>query len=209
MPTSPVCLQEGSTWRGSCVIAGSALKGSGSSITLTGNTQITGPWDIQNQTVDLQPGTYWITNGDLTFDTSAAVTCSTCTGSTGGVTIILTNTTGTVGGLCIDSSSSVTLNAPTTGTYKGYLIIQDPGATSGTSGCKKGDNSLQGGGSMNLTGLLYLPNTTVVYQGNPSSACSVLVAKTITLNGISNFSTSGCTSAGLDAPTVKTVVLGE
>jgi len=136
------------------------------------------------------------------------VTCSTCTGGTG-VTIILTNTTGTVGGLCSDSNSSVTLNAPTTGTYKGYLIIQDPGATTGTSSCKKADNSFQGGANMNLTGLLYFPNTTVVYQGNPSSACSVLVAKTITLNGTSNFSTSGCTGAGLDAPTVKTVVLGE
>ena len=62
---------------------------------------------------------------------------------------------------------------------------------------------------MNLTGLLYFPNTTLVYQGNPSSACSVLVAKTITLNGNSNFSTSGCIGAGLDAPALKTIVLGE
>ena len=205
-PNLPPCVKNGSTWLHGCTIAGSQLAGS-PTINLTGDTQITGPWDIQNQTVDLTPGTYWITDGDLIFDTSAVVKCSACTGGTGGVTIILT-TTGArpVGGLCIDPNSSVTLNAPTTGTYKGYLIIQDPGAT---SGCKNGDNSFQGGANMNLTGLLYFPNTTVVYQGNPVSTCSVLVAKTITLNGNSNFSTSGCTGVGLDAPTVKTVVLGE
>jgi Flp pilus assembly protein TadG len=206
MPTSMRCAN---LLSGNCFILGTdPLLGGSAAITLAGNTQIIGGWDIKNQ-VDLKPGTYWITNGDLIFDTNAAVTCSTCTGGTG-VTIILTNTGGTVGGLCSVSNSSVTLNAPTTGTYKGYLIIQDPGAKSGTSGgCKKGDNSFQGGASMNLTGLLYFPNTTVVYQGNPSSACSVLVAKAITLNGTSNFSTSGCTGAGLDAPAVKTVVLGE
>ena len=96
------------------------------------------------------------------------------------------------------SNASVTLNAPTTGTYSGYLIIQDPGATPGTRSCKKADNSFQGGANMNLTGLLYFPNTTVVYQGNPSSSCSFLIAQTIILNGNSNFSTSGCPSAGLN-----------
>jgi hypothetical protein len=209
VPPSPPCTLAGSTWSGNCAVSGLSLSGSGSPITLTGNTQISGGWDIKNQTVDLKPGTYWITNGDLTLDTNAAVTCSTCTAGAG-VTIILTKTgAGTVGGFCSVSNSSVTLNAPTSGTYSGYLIIQDPGATTGTSSCKKADNSFQGGASMNLTGLLYFPNTTVIYQGNPNSTCSFLIAKTIVLNGNSNFSTSGCANAGLNLPTVQTVALAE
>jgi hypothetical protein len=205
MPTSPPCATSTS---GSCVVSGSSSLLNGN-ITIGANTQITGGWDIKNQTVDMNPGTYWITNGDLTLDTNAAVTCSTCTGGAG-VTIILTKTgTGTVGGFCSVSNSSVTLSAPTTGTYAGYLIIQDPGATPGTSSCKKADNSFQGGASMNLTGLLYFPRTTVIYQGNPSSTCTFLIAQQITLNGNSSFSTSGCASAGLNLPTVKTVALTE
>ncbi len=216
MPTAPACTKSGSTWSGSCVISGSSL--SGSPITLMANTQIIGPWDIKNQTVDLKPGTYWITNGDLTLDTNAVVTCSTCTGGTG-VTIILTKTgTGSVADFCSDANSSVTLNAPTTGTYAGYLVIQDPTATpvsaGGTSSCKKVvgtqyDNTFEGGPNMNFTGLLYFPSTTVAYQGNPSSTCTFLIAQTIVLNGASNFSTSGCPSAGLTLPTVQTVALAE
>jgi Putative Flp pilus-assembly TadE/G-like len=204
-PSSPPCIKTGSTWQGGCTIPSASIKVGD---TLSAGTQISGGLSFSGGTVNLSPGTYWITDCDLQLGPGATLQCPTCTGGAG-VTIILTGT-GKIGGFCSDANSSVTLNAPTSDpTYKGYLIIQDPGATTGTSSCKKADNSFQGGASMNLTGLLYFPNTTVVYQGNPSSACSVLVAKTIALNGNSNFSTLGCTGAGLGAPTVKTIVLGE
>jgi hypothetical protein len=63
---------------------------------------------------------------------------------------------------------------------------------------------------MNLTGLLYLPNATVGFRGNPSATCTLLVASQVTIDSSSHLSTSGCRSAGLtNLPTVYTVVLAE
>jgi hypothetical protein len=72
------------------------------------------------------------------------------------------------------------------------------------------DNALQGGPGMNLNGLLYFPNTTVGFDGNPSAACTLLITNQLIIKGNSNFRISGCTSAGLTIlPVVNTVALAE
>ena len=160
--------------------------------------------------VDMTPGVYYVTNGDFSVVAGATVTCSTCSGASG-VTIILTTTAAagaTIGNVQISSGATVTLRAPSSRTFSGLLFVQDPLAIS--SGSTTPDSTLGGGTGMNLNGLLYFPHTTVAFDGNPSAACTVLITNQLIIDGNSNFSISGCTSAGLtNLPTVNTVALAE
>jgi Flp pilus assembly protein TadG len=166
-------------------------------------------WTVRSgHTVDLSPGTYWLT-GNLTVQKGGTLECSTCNDALGqGVTIILTttNTTGgAVGNVDISTGAAVTLRAPGSGTFSGILLIQDPLASSSAS-----TNGLEGGPGMKLIGLLYFPKTTVAFQGNPAAACALLVANQVLIVGASDFSTSGCPGHGLaKLATVNTVVLAE
>jgi Flp pilus assembly protein TadG len=194
MPTSGKCKQVGTTYIGPCVINGSSLNGS---YTLSRPMQISNGLTI-NGTVYLAPGTYWITDGDLTLQPKALLKGT-------GVTIILTiGKLGTVGRVQIPTGTTVTLQAPNSGTFSGLLLIQDRSAT------PSGGSVLEGGGNMRLTGLLYLPNTTVGFHGNLSATCTVLITRQVAIQGDSSFSTSGCKAAGLTRlPTVYTVALAE
>jgi hypothetical protein len=160
--------------------------------------------------VDMTPGVYYVTNGDFSVVAGATVTCKTCSGAYG-VTIILTTTAtagATIGNVQISPGATVTLRAPSSGTFSGLLFVQDPPATS--SGSTIPDNTFGGGTGMNLNGLLYFPHTTVAFDGNPSAACTLLITNQLIIDGNSNFSISGCASAGLtNLPTVNTVALVE
>jgi len=61
-------------------------------------------------------------------------------------------------------------------------------------------DKLIGGSTQSFTGDLYFPNTAVTFQGNSTaSACTRLIALTITLNGNSTFQ-SNC--AGLNVASI-------
>ena len=174
---------------------------------ISGNCKA-GMWTVRSgDTVDLSPGTYWLT-GNLTVQKAGTLDCSTCNDALGqGVTIILTTSTtgGAVGNVDISTGAAVTLRAPSSGTFSGILFIQDPLASSSGS-----TNGFEGGSGMKLTGLLYFPKTTVAFQGNPGAACTLLVAHQVLIVGASDFSTSGCPGGGLaKLPTVNTVTLAE
>jgi hypothetical protein len=159
--------------------------------------------------IDLTPGAYYVTNGNFSIASGATVTCKTCD-SISGVTIILTTSavTGVVGTAMISSGATVTLQAPRGGPFSGFVLLQDPLAIS--AGGDKPDNGLYGGPTMNLTGLLYFPTTTVAFQGNPQATCTVLIAQQIMIDGDSRFTISGCAMAGLTGmPTVYTPMLVE
>jgi hypothetical protein len=160
--------------------------------------------------IDLTPGTYYVTSGNLSIASGATVTCKTCD-SVSGVTIILTTrsaVTGVVGTAMISSGATVTLQAPRAGPFSGFLVLQDPLAIS--AGGEKPDNALDGGPTMNLTGLLYFPTTSVAFQGNPQASCTLLIAQQITIDGDSRLSISGCAMAGLTGmPTIYTAALVE
>jgi hypothetical protein len=160
--------------------------------------------------IDLTPGVFYVTNGNLSIASGATVTCKTCD-SVSGVTIVLTTTsaaTGVVGTAKISYGATVTLQAPHTGPFSGFLLLQDPLAIS--AGGDEPDNALDGGPTMNFTGLLYFPTTTVAFQGNPQATCTLLIAQQITIDGDSRLTTSGCAAAGLTGlPTVYTAVLVE
>jgi hypothetical protein len=170
-------------------------------------------------TASVSNGVIWITDGNLVLDSGGTLECTTCNTSTGkGVTIIFTTTQtsgGTIGAPTMQSNPTIdNLNAPCsnpattpptcTGTYDGLLMVQDtvPGATYTTTA------KFDGTPGQTLNGLIYMPNSNLSFQGNPSVAnsCLLVVSKTMTLDGNSSLATGGCAST-FPLPEVKTVSL--
>lgn len=135
----------------------------------------------------LTAGTYYLHNGSL--DISGATTLK----SSGAVTIILTGSSaGSVGQVKITGASSIKLTAPTSGTYKGILIMRDRIGSSGTS-------YLTGASSLNITGAVYTPTSALQFSGGTgySSNCVQVVADTIKLVGATGMSATNCDTAGV------------
>jgi Flp pilus assembly protein TadG len=93
-------------------------------------------------------------------------------------------------------------NAPTSGTWSGVAIYQDPALTTGV------DISAAGGSpTWKISGLVYLPHSSVTFSGavNSSSngaSCFALVVDNITINGTGEIlKTGACAAAGLNLPT--------
>jgi hypothetical protein len=213
MPAAPACTKAGTTWSGNCVVPGGSVN---SGDTLSAKTQISGGLSFKG-TVHLSPGTYWITDGDLTLQNGGGtLDCPNCTPGGAGVTIILTTAmanNGTVGTLTVGSKGNLNLSAPSSGTFAGLVLIQDsnglPPGTTVTTGSSSKANA-----TITLNGLVYFPDDDKMsFQGGPATgaaSCLVLVVKKVTLQGNPSFEDSGCTNAGLTTlPTVKTVTLAE
>ena len=179
--------------KGNCVIAGLSIK--------TG------------QTVDLSPGTYWITGG-LTVQSNGVLKCSTCDNIKGtGVTIILIAHSNKIGAVTMASNAIFNINAPSSGQFAGLVMVQDSnGLPSGTTYTSSG-SSITGGSGATLNGLVYFPNSSLTFHGNPSATgpiCLLLVVNTLNVDANSSLDTAGCASAGLsNLPTVSTVALAE
>jgi len=198
------------TFPANCNFTGSSIgpPKNGGTVNMSGNTQISGGWDIKNETVNLAPGTYWISDGNLALDSNSTLECTTCVNGGAGVTIILTTAQtsgGTVGNITQQSNAVVdNLNAPGSGTFQNLLLIQDsnslPSGTTfaSTSGCTGSCSTFQGTPGQALNGVMYFPNTQLNFQGNPSTTnpCLILVANTLTLAGNAGFASSGCPNSG-------------
>ncbi|WP_202359835.1 MULTISPECIES: pilus assembly protein TadG-related protein [Mesorhizobium] len=144
-------------------------------------------------TVTLQPGVYVIQSGDFKVNANANV-------SGDGVTIYL------AGGsrVSMNGNATVSLSAPTSGTYSGVLMYGDRTSTGGQSTFNGTADSL-------LTGALYFPKQQVNYLGNFSgkSGCTQVVADLIQWSGNSTIS-QDCTSLGMrDIPATQSVALVE
>jgi Flp pilus assembly protein TadG len=92
-----------------------------------------------------------------------------------------TNKYGAIG---INGSGAVALSAPTTGTYKGLLMYQDPSVPWSAS-----NGSILAGANSVYDGILYFPTTDLQYSGSSSSnltgtdGYTVLIGYNITING--------------------------
>jgi hypothetical protein len=216
MPTTGRCKSSTASrvrvYRGSCVVSGTSL--TQAHIQLSADTQISGSWAIAGgQTIDLSPGTYWIT-GDLKVEAGGILKCSTCDNAKGsGVTLVLTTQNNKIGTVSTASGATLDLNAPASGRFAGIVIVQDshglpPGTTYTSSGSTIGI-----GPSAELNGLVYFPNSSLTFHGSPSATgpkCLLLVVNTLTIGGDTSLYTGGCASAGLsDLPTIDTVALAE
>jgi Flp pilus assembly protein TadG len=165
-------------------------------------------------TVTVRPGVYIIAGGSLTFNSKVAVTDN----GLGGVTFILTGdsthgyATLTISG---GQNASVSLSAPTSGSYGGLAFFQDrnapaPSVNGGSTACGSGtggQNQITGGNHQLITGALYFPNQSVCYGGSSSSTgagkCTQLIAHTISFTGNSDIQ-SICAGTGISALEITT-----
>ena len=144
----------------------------------------------------LQSGvTYIVNGGDLTMtSTSASLTCTGCT-------IILSNLSNPANTGNINlTGGTLSITAPTAaGTYKGIALYQDRRATD--SG-QAGQNKINGNSGASITGVIYIANRSLLYNGGSSTVapCLQIVGKRIAFSGNSAMMiASACASAGLSA----------
>jgi Flp pilus assembly protein TadG len=163
----------------------------------SGNKFVCGDLELTgNTTITASGGVLVIENGQL--DTNG-YTLSTASGSS--VTIIFSGTSGSythapTGGGTLD------IQAPTSGTWSGVALYQDPSLTTGVDISAAGNSP-----TWDITGLVYLPHSSVTFSGavNKSSngaSCFGLVVDNITINGTGSIlDHGGCAAAGLNLPT--------
>jgi len=129
--------------------------------------------------VNLQAGVYYVSGGGFNIGSNAVVTGSD-------VTIYLA----AGANVTMNGSATVTLSAPSSGTYSGILFF---GARNGT-----GINKFNGTPTSQMTGDIYFPSQEVDYQGNFSgqNGCTHVVADTVQWTGNSNIAVS-CANMGM------------
>jgi Flp pilus assembly protein TadG len=190
-------------------VTGITLTNPGSGYTSAPTITFTGgsPSTAAAATATVSNGLIWITDGDLALDANGVLECTTCSTSTGaGVTIIFTaGPANTIGAPTGKSNPTVdNLNAPTSGTYAGLLMVQDTvaGATYTTSA------QFDGNVGQTLNGLVYMPHSSLNFQGDPSvtNSCLLVVAQVLNLDGNSSLATGGCPNT-FPLPEIKKVAL--
>jgi hypothetical protein len=89
---------------------------------------------------------------------------------------------------------TINLTAPSTGTYAGMLMWQDPADTN--RGPSPNGPTLGGTSGSQFTGILYFPNDQLTFYGNNNSlSVGVVVADSLALSGHPNVTFNG--SAGV------------
>jgi hypothetical protein len=126
--------------------------------------------------------------------------------STSNVTIVFSGTSGSYTHSPTDNGGSGVLDvqAPTSGTWSGVALYQDPNLTSGVDVSYAGNSP-----TWDISGLVYLPNASVTISGavgksSNGAACMVMVASSVLINGTGSFysqTPAGCAQAGLNMPT--------
>jgi len=123
-----------------------------------------------NGTLTLDPGMY-ILQGGIDIGGNANLTMSGNPGDgSGGVTLYVTG-----GYIKFHGNDTVTLNAPTSGAYRGILLWQDKSDTQAAT--------LDGGSALKLNGSVYLPKADLSYNGGTSSTNTTIVVDTLHLVG--------------------------
>jgi Flp pilus assembly protein TadG len=127
-------------------------------------------WDIQG-TVTMDPGTYYVDGGDISFGSKANV-------SGNGVTIAMTGPNGAAGDLNMNAQATLDLKAPSSGTYAGILFFRDRRASNI-------EIKINGGADATLVGALYFPSSNVTFTGGSGfeARCFQLVGQILTFRG--------------------------
>jgi Flp pilus assembly protein TadG len=145
-----------------------------------------------NGNVTLSPGVY-VVQGNLKINAGAVVQGS-------GVTIYMAGSNT----VSMNGNATVTLSAPTSGTYSGVLFYGDRTGTAAQS-------TFNGTATSLLTGAIYFPRQRVNYLGNFSgqNGCTQVVADTIQWSGNSTIN-QDCSSLGMkDIPAARSVAVVE
>ncbi|MBZ9849261.1 pilus assembly protein TadG-related protein [Mesorhizobium sp. CA14] len=145
-----------------------------------------------NGNITLSPGVY-VVQGDLKINAGAVIQGSDVT-----IYMAGSNT------VSMNGNATVTLAAPTTGTYSGVLFYGDRTGTAAQS-------TFNGTATSLLTGAIYFPRQQVNYLGNFSgkNGCTQIVADTIQWSGNSTIN-QDCSSLGMkDIPAAQSVAVVE
>ena len=161
----------------------------GGCLTITGNLTLTG----NVVTSPLVPTQIFIVNGNLD-GANNTISSGSILNTTGGATIIFSGTGGNIG-----SGVNFNIAGPTTGTWKGFALVDSP-----TTGFTYSGNSP----TWNLSGIAYFPNGDLNFSGVPNKAgsgynCFVMVTHSVLFNGTAQLyanPTSQCTLAGVIPP---------
>lgn len=143
-----------------------------------------------NKDVTFHPGTYYV-SGDFSLTGTGTVTGN-------GVTFYITNG----GRLSFSGNQTIRFSAPTNGTYAGILFFQNKADTSGAT--------LNGTNTSRFQGALYFPNAplTINGAGGATAAYTIVVARSLTLNGGTLNLAANYSSLGNGSP-IKNAVLVE
>jgi len=163
-----------------------SLSGSGTS-TLNPGVYCNGLVVTGSRIITMNPGIYYIDRGR--FDVSG----STIIHATGGVSIVLTSSTGSnYAKFDITGSARINLTAPATGPTAGMAVWQDRRAPTNNN------NSINGSSIQNITGAIYFPKQALTWTGSTvagGSQCTQVIARTITFVGSSQMK-STCEGVG-------------
>ena len=152
----------------------------------------------------LNPGIYYVDgSGGVSFKGTATVRGT-------GVMFYFTNgaTINAIGGG--NQVSNIQLSAPTTGSYDGILMYQDPNDKSTGQGPNKGP-TLGGRDNSLFKGALYFPEDQLTFYGNTIGAgikAGVVVADSMVLKGSPKVTLQGSTGlpAGVNLIKIATLV---
>ena len=151
--------------------------------------------------VFLDPGVYIVDRGDLSVGSQARVTGT-------GVTIVLTGSSpANIATITVNGGASLNITAPTefeNNYWRNILVYQDSRGTSRVS-------KINGGGTLDLEGIFYMPNGDLTFSGSAGSQneCLFLVAYRVILTGTSDF-TNNCSSGyDDDKPSVQRIRIVE
>lgn len=154
---------------------------------LTGNVTVTAPSDA----------VLVIRNGQLAMN---GYKLQTAAGSS--LAIVFTGVNNAVHGHSPTGSGGLDITAPTTGTWSGVALYQDPALTVNVAMPNAASQP-----TWAFSGLIYLPNVDLNFSGSVGKSsygaqCTVIIAKTIALKGTGIvLSTMACGVAGLSTPT--------
>jgi len=144
-----------------------------------------------NDWVDFLPGTYFFYNATIKI-TGGTVTCNTCTSAaTSGVTLVLLGTTSAI----TMNGGTVNLSAAKTNDFSSLLdgvLIDDQAQNSNAS---KIAVNISGGSTSSFGGAMYFPYAEVSWGGgvqNTYTACTEVIANSLTINGNAYLSTNNC-----------------
>jgi hypothetical protein len=168
------------------------LDTAGQTVCITGDVTINGSLKLASGV------TYVINGGNLIMNsTNSSLSCTNCT-------IAMTNFADrTKTGNIKLTGGAINLSAPTSGNFKGIALYQDPLAKD--TG-QKTQNQINGNNGQSITGAIYIPNQSVLYNGGGSysgvgtevGACMMLVGKRVEFGGNSKIKAlDQCTGAGL------------
>ena len=146
---------------------------------------------VVNGTAIFSPGTYVIEGGGLSTQnansiiTGAGVTIyNTCSNTPGNC-----GSTSDYGPINIKATSTVTLTAPTAGSYAGMLFMEDRSIPRGQY-----SDTFGGGSTAVYTGAVYAPLSNVTFYGNSAlSAYTILVCNQISMVGTTNINNNYAT----------------